>query len=161
MTQGLMELVASVPKLYRGLYERALTSKSRPPAMRAMCYACRGWEKDPAVQGGLHQQVKDCSVKDCPFRTPVKSRAEAIKEMCFRCSGGQSRSESDRDDIRNCKEAVCPLHNVRPYLPKCQKTGVKALNPPDFRPPAISEGSRTIPTPNGKNPGGSRVKRGK
>lgn len=36
---------AEIPKLYRGIYDRAVSGKSRKAGMRAFCLECVGWQR--------------------------------------------------------------------------------------------------------------------
>ena len=58
---------AQIPKLYRGLYDKAIIGKSRKAAMHAFCLECCGW---------VIKEVFLCTSPQCshyPYRP--KSRA--------------------------------------------------------------------------------------
>jgi hypothetical protein len=58
---------AQIPKLYRGIYDKAITGKSRKAAMHAFCLECCGWQI---------KEVYLCTSPQCPlFLYRPKSRA--------------------------------------------------------------------------------------
>ena len=42
--EKIAERLAQIPKLYRGIYDKAITGKSRKAAMHAQCLECCGWQ---------------------------------------------------------------------------------------------------------------------
>ncbi len=56
-----------IPKLYRGIYDKAVSGKSRKAAMHAFCLECCGW---------VIKEVYLCTSPQCPlFLYRSKSRA--------------------------------------------------------------------------------------
>ena len=49
---------ADVPKLYRGIYDKAVAGKSRKAAMHAFCLECCGWQI---------KEVFLCTSPQCPL----------------------------------------------------------------------------------------------
>lgn len=47
-----------IPKVYQGVYERAMSGNSRKAAMRAFCLKCVGWERN---------EVALCTDTQCPL----------------------------------------------------------------------------------------------
>ena len=72
----------SVPKLYEGLYKKAMAGSSRKAAMHAFCAECVGW---------IAKEIKLCTDKGCPLYpyrpkwaasdAPTQSDIEAIEEV--------------------------------------------------------------------------------
>jgi hypothetical protein len=50
--------VDSIPKKYRGIYDRAMTGRSQAAAIRAHCLMCVGWQRE---------EVKLCTAPTCPL----------------------------------------------------------------------------------------------
>ena len=55
-----------VPKLYAGLYKKAMSGKSRKAAMHVFCAECVGW---------VCSEIKRCADKGCPLY-PYRSLSE-------------------------------------------------------------------------------------
>ena len=49
---------ADMPKVYRGIYDVAMTGKSRRAAMHAFCLDCTGWDR---------KEVRLCTSYACPL----------------------------------------------------------------------------------------------
>jgi len=49
---------AQMPKTYRGIYDKAMSGKSRKAAMRAFCLECVGWQI---------KEVHLCTDRACPL----------------------------------------------------------------------------------------------
>jgi hypothetical protein len=47
-----------IPRMYQGIYNRAMSGKSRKAAMHAFCLECVCWERN---------EVALCTDKDCPL----------------------------------------------------------------------------------------------
>lgn len=51
----------TIPKLFRPIYERAMTGKASPrDAIKAKCQECCGWED-------VIERVGNCTIKRCPL----------------------------------------------------------------------------------------------
>ncbi len=60
-----------IPKLYRGIYDKAVAGRSRKAAMHAFCLECCGW---------VIKEVYLCTSPQCPlFLYRPKSRASQDK----------------------------------------------------------------------------------
>ena len=65
--EQIRERRAQIPKLYLGIYDRAMTGKSRKAAMHAFCLECVGW---------VVQEVFLCTDPGCPlypYRPPSRA----------------------------------------------------------------------------------------
>lgn len=72
-----------IPKLYQGIYEKAVSGKSRKAAMHAFCLECCGWQI---------KEVFSCTSPQCPlYPYRFKSRA----------SPGMPKSISDKQESNN------------------------------------------------------------
>ena len=74
---------AQIPKLYRAIYDKAITGKSRKAAMHAQCLECCGW------------QIKElflCTDLGCPLY-PYRPQSRA--------SQGTSETLSDEPESKN------------------------------------------------------------
>ncbi len=56
--EKIAERLAQIPKLYRGIYDKAITGKSRKAAMHAQCLECCGWQI---------KEVFLCTSPQCPL----------------------------------------------------------------------------------------------
>ena len=56
--QQIRERRGQMPKLYRGIYNKAMTGKSRKAAMRAFCLECVAWQINEVFQ---------CTDAACPL----------------------------------------------------------------------------------------------
>lgn len=56
--QQIAERRAQMPRLYRGIYDKAMSGKSRKAAMRAFCLECVAWQI---------KEVYTCTCKACPM----------------------------------------------------------------------------------------------
>ena len=64
-----------IPKMYRGIYERAMNGKSRKAAMHAFCLECCCWQI---------KEVHQCSDCGCPLY-PYKPRTRLISGHSQAC----------------------------------------------------------------------------
>ena len=66
---------AQIPKLYRGIYDKAVTGKSRKAAMHVFCLECCGWQI---------KEVHACSDTGCslyPYRPKPRASQEAPQSV--------------------------------------------------------------------------------
>ncbi len=49
---------ADMPKIYRGVYDQALSGKSRKAAVHSFCLECMGWQR---------KGVELCTSPECPL----------------------------------------------------------------------------------------------
>jgi len=56
--QQIRDRRAQMPKLYRGIYDKVMTGKSRKAAMRAFCLECVAWQINEVFQ---------CTDAACPL----------------------------------------------------------------------------------------------
>lgn len=56
--EQIAERRAQMPRAYRGIYDRAMSRKSRKAAMRAFCLECVGWQVN---------EVHSCTDVACPM----------------------------------------------------------------------------------------------
>jgi hypothetical protein len=47
-----------VPELYRGIYDKAMSGKSRAAGTKAFCLECMGWARN---------EIKACTSPQCPL----------------------------------------------------------------------------------------------
>ena len=69
------ERLKQIPKLYRSLYKRAMTGKSRKAAMHAQCLECVGWQI---------KEVHACSDIGCsifPYRPKPRTSQETPQSV--------------------------------------------------------------------------------
>lgn len=64
------ERLAQIPRLYRGIYERAVAGKSRKAAMHSFCLECCGWQV---------KEVFLCTDLGCPLY-PYRPRSRASQD---------------------------------------------------------------------------------
>lgn len=64
---------AQMPTLYRGIYDKAMSGKSRKAAMRAFCLECVGWQVN---------EVHSCTDAACPLHPyrPASRAAQSAPE---------------------------------------------------------------------------------
>ena len=64
---------ADMPKLYRGIYDKAMTTPSKAAAIHAFCLECMGW---------VRYEVKMCTSPACPLfnHRPYRDSSEADYE---------------------------------------------------------------------------------
>jgi hypothetical protein len=79
--QQIRERRGEMPRLYRGIYDKAMTGKSRMAAMRAFCLECCAWQI---------KEVHLCSSPACPLHPyrPTPRSAQGAPES----NGGAAES---------------------------------------------------------------------
>ena len=72
--------LADMPKRYRATYVKAMTTKSKAAAIKAMCQQCMGWDI---------AEITICTAPACPLypHRPYQSRSTARDEGAERRSG--------------------------------------------------------------------------
>ena len=75
LTPKQQECLKRMPKLYQGIYRRALAGKSPTTAIRAMCLDCMNWQREEARQ---------CLTTQCPLY-----RYNPYRRMPKNLPGGQ------------------------------------------------------------------------
>lgn len=80
---------AQIPKLYRGIYDKAVTGKSRKAAMHAFCLECCGWEI---------KEVFACTDSGCALY-PYRSKSRASQRAPEGVSAEQESTNSENKDI--------------------------------------------------------------
>lgn len=72
--QRITERRAQMPRVYRGIYEKAVSGKSRKAAMHAFCLECMGW------QIGEVYRCTDCACPLFPYRPHSRSSQGAPED---------------------------------------------------------------------------------
>jgi hypothetical protein len=68
------------PTRYRAVYAAALAGKASPrQAIKAMCYACMGFE-GTSGGGTLIEEVRQCTSWACPLFATAQDRAKPLRE---------------------------------------------------------------------------------
>ena len=66
--------VSQIPTKYRGLYQRAMSGKSRKAAIRTHCLMCVGWQA---------REVVLCTATTCPlYSYRLISEAREARQKC-------------------------------------------------------------------------------
>ena len=68
-----------VPSMYRDLYSRAQSGKSRQASIKAMCLECQGWEGKEA-----RVAVKNCTNVKCPLHSVRPYVKQQVKKESAR-----------------------------------------------------------------------------
>ena len=79
-----------IPKLYRGLYIRAMAGKSRKASMHSFCLECCGWQI---------QEVFLCTSPQCPLY-PYRPKPRASQGKPEGVSEEQESKDSNNKDVR-------------------------------------------------------------
>lgn len=69
----IVQKLASIPPLYRGLYHLAMKGNSRRAAIKSFCLECMGWQRE---------EVYKCTAVTCPLYRyrPTSTNAESPPE---------------------------------------------------------------------------------
>ncbi len=85
--EPIAERRAQIPKLYQGIYDKAMTGKSRKAAMHSFCLQCCGW---------VIKEVFLCTSPQCPLY-PYRPKPRASQESPQSVPDEQESKNSDNE----------------------------------------------------------------
>ena len=88
--EQIAERLKQIPKLYRGIYDKAVSGKSRKAAMHAFCLECCGW---------VIKEVFLCTSPQCPLY-PYRPQSKALQRMPESVSIKQESKKTEQGGTR-------------------------------------------------------------